>query len=110
MKGSFAACSIVGNVASPLSADMAREEEHLAYEGEVPLSADMARGEEEHLAYEGEVMPAPTQRTALGVQVKADAPLARNTPMEDTAKRLRRMVCYVLAWNGRNSGGRREPM
>lgn len=73
----MAACSIVGNVASPLSANMAREEE-------------------EHLAYEGEAMPAPTQRMTLGVQVKADAPLARNTPMEDTAKRLRRMVCYVL--------------
>ena len=77
MKGSFAACSIVGNVASP-------------------LSADMAAHEDEHFANEGEVMlPAPTRRTALGMQVKADAPLAMKTLMEDIAKRLRRMAVNI---------------
>lgn len=43
------------------------------------------------------MLPAQTQRmrTALGVQVKAAAPLERNTPMEDIAKRLRRMAVNI---------------
>ena len=42
------------------------------------------------------MLPAPTRRTALGMQVKADAPLAMKTLMEDIAKRLRRMVVDII--------------
>ena len=87
MKGSLAACSMVGNVAS------------------FSLAANLCDDEEEHLREKGKVLRAMRlPPDDAYVNVNADA-LARNKPREDTCTAIRRRRMIGSAYHLRVVGG-----